>query len=117
MRRGAGDAQYAGYRKMYDFFCTIFVPEGAEVINRDTGEVDTGEAGLHPKEFQGGDNEVDIAARDENKVFLVTEVSRALGTWRDQAGICGQSFWTGHRTWTNELSQNHAKEIYNQIMD
>ncbi|KAL2608586.1 hypothetical protein R1flu_027159 [Riccia fluitans] len=90
---------------MYDFFCTIFVPEGVEVINRDTGEVDTRAAGLHPEEFQGGDNEVDIAACDENKVFLITEVSRALGTWRDQAGICGQSsFWTGHRTWTNELS-------------
>ncbi|KAL2624074.1 hypothetical protein R1flu_008319 [Riccia fluitans] len=54
------------------------VCEGAEVINRDIGKVDTGEAGLHPEEFQGGDNEVDIAARDENKVFLITEVSRAL---------------------------------------
>ncbi|KAL2623773.1 hypothetical protein R1flu_008018 [Riccia fluitans] len=104
-------------REMYDFFCIIFVPEGAEVINRDTGEVDTGEAGFHPDEIQGGNNEVDIAARDENKMFLVTEVSRALGTWRDQAGICGQSFWTGHRTWTDKLSRDYVEEIYNQIMD
>ncbi|KAL2611838.1 hypothetical protein R1flu_023530 [Riccia fluitans] len=102
---------------MYDFFCTIFVPKGAEVINHDTGEVDTGEAGLHPEEFQDGDNEMDIAARNENKVFLVTKVSRALGTWRDEAGICGQSFWTEHQTWTDELSRNHTEEIYNQIMD
>ncbi|KAL2630958.1 hypothetical protein R1flu_015644 [Riccia fluitans] len=62
---------------------------GAEVINRDTGKLDTGDAGLHPDEFQGSDNEVDIAARDENKVLLVTEVSRALSTWRDQVpGMC-----------------------------
>ncbi|KAL2624050.1 hypothetical protein R1flu_008295 [Riccia fluitans] len=81
-------------REMYDFFCTIFVPKGAEVINHDTAEVDTGEAGLHPEEFQGGDNEVDIAASDENKMFLITEVSRALGTWKDQE-YAGNHFGLG----------------------
>ncbi|KAL2635179.1 hypothetical protein R1flu_006658 [Riccia fluitans] len=37
--------------EMYDFFCTICVPEGAKVINHDTGEVDIKEVGLHPEEF------------------------------------------------------------------
>ncbi|KAL2612897.1 hypothetical protein R1flu_024589 [Riccia fluitans] len=61
----------------YKTDCSVY---GIEVINRNTGELDTGEAGLHPDEFQGGNNEVDIAACDENKVLLVTEVSRALDT-------------------------------------
>ncbi|KAL2641790.1 hypothetical protein R1flu_009377 [Riccia fluitans] len=78
-------------RKMYDFFCTIFVPEGAEVINRDTGEVDTGEAGLHPEEFQGGDNEVDIVARDETR--FLGRVPRAIPSdEHTPSGECGSDY-------------------------
>ncbi|KAL2611113.1 hypothetical protein R1flu_022805 [Riccia fluitans] len=59
-------------REMYDFFCTIFVPEGSEVINHDIGELDIKEAG-HPDELQAGINKVDIASRDEDKMIFAIE--------------------------------------------
>ncbi|KAL2642469.1 hypothetical protein R1flu_010056 [Riccia fluitans] len=59
---------------MYDFFCTVFVPKGNEVINHDTGELDTEEAGSH--ELQASINEVDIATCNEDKIILVIEVDQ-----------------------------------------
>ncbi|KAL3691932.1 hypothetical protein R1sor_005583 [Riccia sorocarpa] len=66
-------------RQMYEFFCTIFVPEGSKVINRDTGLQDVENSNPHPDELHAGRgglvavNEVDVAARNEDKIHLMTE--------------------------------------------
>ncbi|KAL3678590.1 hypothetical protein R1sor_021546 [Riccia sorocarpa] len=64
-------------RQMYEFFCTVFVPEGSKVINRDTGLQDVENSNPHPGELHAGRgglvavNEVDVAARNEDKIHLM----------------------------------------------
>ncbi|KAL3682298.1 hypothetical protein R1sor_000320 [Riccia sorocarpa] len=66
-------------RQMYEFFCTVFVLEGSKVINRDTGLQDVENSNPHPNELHAGRgglvavNEVDVAARNEDKIHLMTE--------------------------------------------
>ncbi|KAL3676084.1 hypothetical protein R1sor_026032 [Riccia sorocarpa] len=109
--------------KMYEFFCTIFVPEGSKVINRDTGLQDVENSNPHPDELHAGRgglvavNEVDVAARNEDKIHLMTEVSKALRRWRDKSNICGQTFWVGFEKWSDDLTREAAEETYNSIMD
>ncbi|KAL3687483.1 hypothetical protein R1sor_013792 [Riccia sorocarpa] len=108
---------------MYEFFCTIFVPEGSKVINRDTGLQDVENSNPHPDELHAGRgglvavNEVDVAARNEDKIHLMTEVSKALRRWRDKSNICGQTFWVGFENWSDDLTREAAEETYNSIMD
>ncbi|KAL3694676.1 hypothetical protein R1sor_008327 [Riccia sorocarpa] len=78
-------------RQMYEYFCTVFVPEGSEVINRDTGLQDVENNNPHPDELHAGRgglvavNEVDVAARFEK--------------------------------WSDDLTREAAEETYNSIMD
>ncbi|KAL3690776.1 hypothetical protein R1sor_004427 [Riccia sorocarpa] len=110
-------------RQMYEFFCTVFVPEGSKVINRDTGLQDVENSNPHPGELHAGRgglvavNEVDVAARNEDKIHLMTEVSKALRRWRDKSNICGQTFWVGFENWSDDLTREAAEETYNSIMD
>ncbi|KAL3691564.1 hypothetical protein R1sor_005215 [Riccia sorocarpa] len=109
--------------EMYEFFCTVFVPEGSKVINRDTGLQDVENSNPHPGELHAGRgglvavNEVDVAARNEDKIHLMTEVSKALRRWRDKSNICGQTFWVGFENWSDDLTREAAEETYNSIMD
>ncbi|KAL3677836.1 hypothetical protein R1sor_020792 [Riccia sorocarpa] len=110
-------------RQMYEFFCTIFVPEGSKVINRDTGLQDVENSNPHPGELHAGRgglvavNEVDVAARNEDKIHLMIDVSKALRRWRDKSNICGQTFWVGFENWSDDLTREAAEETYNSIMD
>ncbi|KAL3688092.1 hypothetical protein R1sor_014401 [Riccia sorocarpa] len=110
-------------RQMYEFFCTIFVLEESKVINRDTGLQDVENSNPHPGELHAGRgglvavNEVDVAARNEDKIHLMTEVSKALRRWRDKSNICGQTFWVGFENWSDDLIREAAEETYNSIMD
>ncbi|KAL3679764.1 hypothetical protein R1sor_022720 [Riccia sorocarpa] len=110
-------------RQMYEFFCTIFVPEGSKVINRDTGLQDVENSNPHPDELHASRcglvavNEVDVAARNEDKIHLMTEVSKVLRRWRDKSNICGQTFWVGFEKWSDDLTREAAEETYNSIMD
>ncbi|KAL3683669.1 hypothetical protein R1sor_001691 [Riccia sorocarpa] len=110
-------------RQMYEFFCTVFVPEGSKVINRDTGLQDVENSNPHSGELHAGRgglvavNEVDVAARNEDKIHLMTEVSKALRRWRDKSNICGQTFWVGFENWSDDLTREAAEETYNSIMD
>ncbi|KAL3697531.1 hypothetical protein R1sor_011607 [Riccia sorocarpa] len=110
-------------RQMYEFFCTVFVPERSKVINRDTGLQDVENGNPHPGELHAGRgglvavNEVDVAARNEDKIHLMTEVSKALRRWRDKSNICGQTFWVGFENWSDDLTREAAEETYNSIMD
>ncbi|KAL3694693.1 hypothetical protein R1sor_008344 [Riccia sorocarpa] len=53
-------------------------------------------------------NEVDVAARNEDKIHLMTEVSKALRRWRDKSNICGQTFWVGFENWSDDLTREAA---------
>ncbi|KAL3685524.1 hypothetical protein R1sor_003546 [Riccia sorocarpa] len=110
-------------RQMYEFFCTIFVPEGSKVINRDTDLQDVENSNPHLGELHAGRgglvavNEVDVAARNEDKIHLMTEVSKALRRWRDKSNICGQTFWVEFENWSDDLTREAAEETHNSIMD
>ncbi|KAL3687482.1 hypothetical protein R1sor_013791 [Riccia sorocarpa] len=110
-------------RQMYEFFCTIFVPEGSKVINRDTGLQDVENSNPHPDELHTGRdglvavNEVDVAVRNEDKIHLMIEVSKALRRWRDKSNICWQTFLVGYEKWSDDLTREAAEETYNSIMD
>ncbi|KAL3685820.1 hypothetical protein R1sor_003842 [Riccia sorocarpa] len=110
-------------RQMYEFFCTVFVPEGSKVINRDTGLQDVENSNPHPDELHAGRgglvavNEVDVAAHNEDKIHLMTEMSKALRRWRDKSNICGQTFWVGFEKWSDDQTREAAEETYNSIMD
>ncbi|KAL3698757.1 hypothetical protein R1sor_012833 [Riccia sorocarpa] len=110
-------------QQMYEFFCTVFVPEGSKVINRDTGLQDVENTNPHPDELHAGRggliavNEVDVAARNEDKIHLMTEVSKILRRWRDKSNICGQTFWVGFEKWSDDLAREAAEETYTSIMD
>ncbi|KAL3678540.1 hypothetical protein R1sor_021496 [Riccia sorocarpa] len=110
-------------RQMYEFFCTVFVPEGSKVINRDTGLQDVENSIILTQALHAGRgglvavNEVDVAARNEDKIHLMTEVSKALRRWRDKSNICGQTFWVGFENWSDDLTREAAEETYNSIMD
>ncbi|KAL3690062.1 hypothetical protein R1sor_016371 [Riccia sorocarpa] len=96
---------------------------GSKVINRDTGLQDVENSNPHPGELHAGRgglvavNEVDVAARNEDKIHLMTEVSKALRRWRDKSNICGQTFWVGFENWSDDLTREAAEETYNSIMD
>ncbi|KAL3692973.1 hypothetical protein R1sor_006624 [Riccia sorocarpa] len=68
---------------------------GSKVINRDTGLQDVENTNPHSDELYAGRggivaiNEVDVAARNEDKIHLITKVSKALRRWRDKSNICG----------------------------
>ncbi|KAL3702192.1 hypothetical protein R1sor_020214 [Riccia sorocarpa] len=110
-------------RQMYEFFCTVFVPEGSKVINRDTGLQDVENSNSHPDELHAGRgglvavNEMDVAVRNEDKIHLMIEVSKALRRWSDKSNICGQTFWVGFEKWSDDLTREAAEETYNSIMD
>ncbi|KAL3675978.1 hypothetical protein R1sor_025926 [Riccia sorocarpa] len=71
----------------YEFFCTIFVPQGNESINPNTGETVTMEEDVEREELVGGRgrhvtrNEVDAVSTGEHKRFAFIEVNRALKMW------------------------------------
>ncbi|KAL3685560.1 hypothetical protein R1sor_003582 [Riccia sorocarpa] len=110
-------------RQMYEFFCTVIVPEGSKVINRDTGLQDVENSNPHPAELHAGRgglvavNEVDVVARNEDKFHLMTEMSKALRRWRDKSNISGQTFRVGFEKWNDDLTREAADETYNSIMD
>ncbi|KAL3694863.1 hypothetical protein R1sor_008514 [Riccia sorocarpa] len=96
---------------------------GSKVINRDTSLQDVENTNPHLGELHAGRgglvavNEVDVAARNEDKIHLMTEVSKPLRRWRDKSNICGQIFWVGFEKWSDDLTREAAEETYNSIMD
>ncbi|KAL3677105.1 hypothetical protein R1sor_027053 [Riccia sorocarpa] len=68
----------------YEFFCTIFVPQGNESINPNTGETVTMEKDVEREELVGGRgrhvtrNEVDVVNTGEHKRFAFIEMNKAL---------------------------------------
>ncbi|KAL2653995.1 hypothetical protein R1flu_022123 [Riccia fluitans] len=54
-------------------------PELKHALEQNKGLTKYKEAGLHPEEFQGGDNEMDIATCNKNKIHLGLDVDRFLG--------------------------------------
>ncbi|KAL3689844.1 hypothetical protein R1sor_016153 [Riccia sorocarpa] len=77
--RCPGYAEYPLLDRLYEFFCAVFVPEGCKVINRDTSLQDVENSNPHPGELYAGrgglvavEATVDIAARNEDKIHLMT---------------------------------------------
>ncbi|KAL3695986.1 hypothetical protein R1sor_010062 [Riccia sorocarpa] len=106
----------------YEFFCTIFVPEGIESIDPNTGEKEVMEAQVDPDELESGRgrhvlrNDVDILTNNESRASALLEVNKALKLWRADNLLPGVSFVRGHRTSvTYEIDCNGIEELYSNI--
>ncbi|KAL3686566.1 hypothetical protein R1sor_009140 [Riccia sorocarpa] len=72
----------------YEFFCTIFVPEGIESIDPNTGEKEVMEAKMDQDELESGRgrhvlrNDVDILTNNESRAFALLEMNKAFKLWR-----------------------------------
>ncbi|KAL3675554.1 hypothetical protein R1sor_025502 [Riccia sorocarpa] len=87
----------------YEFFCTIFIPEGVESIDPNTGEKEVMDEEVNAEELEAGRgrhiirNDVDVLNDNESRRFALLEVNKALKLWRGDVVIPGVSFVTGHR--------------------
>ncbi|KAL3678946.1 hypothetical protein R1sor_021902 [Riccia sorocarpa] len=108
----------------YEFFCTIFVPEGIESIDPNTGEKEVMEAQVDEDELESGRgrhvlrNDVDILTNNESRAFALLEVNKALKLWRTGIVLPGVSFVRGHRTLESvecEIDREGIEELYSNI--
>ncbi|KAL3697303.1 hypothetical protein R1sor_011379 [Riccia sorocarpa] len=106
----------------YEFFCTIFVPEGIESIDPNTGEKEVMEAEVDQDELESGRgrhvlrNDVDILTNNESRAFALLEVNKALKLWRADNVLPGVSLVRGHRTSVKcEIDRNGIEELYSNI--
>ncbi|KAL3679409.1 hypothetical protein R1sor_022365 [Riccia sorocarpa] len=108
----------------YEFFCTIFVPEGIESIDPNTGEKEVMEAQVDEDELESGRgrhvlwNDADILTNNESRAFALLEVNKALKLWRSGILLPGVSFVRGHRTLESvecEIDREGIEELYSNI--
>ncbi|KAL3698176.1 hypothetical protein R1sor_012252 [Riccia sorocarpa] len=107
----------------YEFFCTIFVPQGNESINPNTGETVTMEEDVEREELVGGRgrhvtrNEVDVVSTGEHKRFVFIEVNKALKMWVAENALRDVSFVKGHRTLKCQIDRNGIEQAYSNISE
>ncbi|KAL3697186.1 hypothetical protein R1sor_011262 [Riccia sorocarpa] len=107
----------------YEFFCTIFVPQGNKSINPNTGETVTMEEDVEREELVGGRgrhvtrNEVDVVSTSEHKRFAFIEVNRALKMWVAENALRDISFVKGHRTLKCQIDRNGIEQAYSNICE
>ncbi|KAL3680114.1 hypothetical protein R1sor_023070 [Riccia sorocarpa] len=107
----------------YEFFCMIFVPQGTDSINPNTGETVTMEEDVEREELVGGRgrhvtrNEVDVVSTSEHKRFVFIEVNMALKLWVAENALRGVSFVKGHRTLECQIDRNGIEEAYSIICE
>ncbi|KAL3681330.1 hypothetical protein R1sor_024286 [Riccia sorocarpa] len=105
----------------YEFFCTIFIPEGVESIDPNTGEKEVMDEEVDDEELEAGRgrhiirNDVDILNDNESWRFALLEVNKALKLWRGDVVLPGVSFVTGHRNVDCEVDRNGIELLYNNI--
>ncbi|KAL3696243.1 hypothetical protein R1sor_010319 [Riccia sorocarpa] len=106
----------------YEFFCTIFVPEGIESIDPDTGEKEVMEAQLDLEELESARgrhvlwNDVDILTNNESQAFALLEVNKVLKLWRADTVLPGVSFVIGHRKSVEcKIDRKGIEELYSNI--
>ncbi|KAL3689420.1 hypothetical protein R1sor_015729 [Riccia sorocarpa] len=79
---------------IYEFFCTIFIPEGFESIPN-TGEKEVMDEEVNAEELEAGRgrhiirNDVDVLNDNESRRFALLEVNKALKLWRGDVVIPG----------------------------
>ncbi|KAL3693691.1 hypothetical protein R1sor_007342 [Riccia sorocarpa] len=77
----------------YEFFCTIFIPEGVESIDPNTGEKEVMDEEVNAEELEAGRgrhiirNDVDVLNDNESRRFALLEVNKALKLWRGDVVI------------------------------
>ncbi|KAL3685366.1 hypothetical protein R1sor_003388 [Riccia sorocarpa] len=107
----------------YEFFCTIFVPQGNESINPNTGETVTMEEDVEREELVGGRgrhvtrNEVDVVSTGKHKRFAFIEVNMALKIWVAENSIRGVSFVKDHRTLKCQIDPNGIEQACSNICE
>ncbi|KAL3690240.1 hypothetical protein R1sor_016549 [Riccia sorocarpa] len=107
----------------YEFFCTIFVPQGNESINPNIGETVTMEEDVEREELVGGRgrhvtrNEVDVVSTGEHKRFAFIEVNKALKMWVAKNALRDVSFVKGHRTLKCQIDRNGIEQAYSNICE
>ncbi|KAL3690497.1 hypothetical protein R1sor_016806 [Riccia sorocarpa] len=106
----------------YEFFCTIFVPEGIESIDPDTDEKEVMESQVDLEELESGRgrhvlrNDVDILANNESRAFALLEMNKALKLWRADTVLPGVSFIIGHRKSVEcKIDRKGIEELYSNI--
>ncbi|KAL3690244.1 hypothetical protein R1sor_016553 [Riccia sorocarpa] len=105
-------------KETYEFFCTVFLPDIDETICPDTGIKINMESGTHPDELspgRGGEvsrNEVDVAAANNERKLVFTEVNKALQLWVQDNFIPRMSFITGHRTLKSKIDREGVEASY-----
>ncbi|KAL3679666.1 hypothetical protein R1sor_022622 [Riccia sorocarpa] len=106
----------------YEFFCTIFVPQGNESINPNTRETVTIED-MEREELVGGRgrhvtrNEVDVVSTSEHKRFAFIEVNKALKMWVAENALRDVSFVKGHRTLKCQIDRKGIQQAYSNICE
>ncbi|KAL3691352.1 hypothetical protein R1sor_005003 [Riccia sorocarpa] len=107
----------------YEFFCTIFVPQGNKSINPNTRETVTMEEDVEREELVGGRgrhvtrNEVDVVSTCEHKRFTFIEMNRALKMWVAENALRDISFVKGHRTLKYQIDRNGIEQAYSNICE
>ncbi|KAL3679460.1 hypothetical protein R1sor_022416 [Riccia sorocarpa] len=106
----------------YEFFCTIFVPEGIESIDPDTGEKEVMEAQVDLEELESGRgrhvlrNDVGILTNNESRAFALLEVNKTLKLWRADTVLPGVSFVIRHRKSVEcKIDRKGIEELYSNI--
>ncbi|KAL3702260.1 hypothetical protein R1sor_020282 [Riccia sorocarpa] len=105
----------------YEFFCTIFIPEGVESIDPNTGEKEVMDEEVDDEELEAGRgrpiirNDVDVLNDNKLRRFALLEVNKALKLWRGDVVLPGVSFVTGHRSVDCEVDRNGIELLYKNI--
>ncbi|KAL3686613.1 hypothetical protein R1sor_009187 [Riccia sorocarpa] len=120
-RRICAECRTALPYSTYEFFCTIFIPEGVESIDPNTGEKEVMDEEVDLEELEAGRcrhimrNDVDVLNENELRRFALLEVNKALKLWRGDNVLLGVSFVIGHRTMKCELDRNGIESLYISI--
>ncbi|KAL3675893.1 hypothetical protein R1sor_025841 [Riccia sorocarpa] len=105
----------------YEFFCTIFIPEGVESIDPNTGEKEVMDEEVNVEELEAGRgrhiirNDVDVLNDNESRRFALLEVKKALKLWRGDVVIPGVSFVTRHRSVACDVDRERIESLYKNI--
>ncbi|KAL3676438.1 hypothetical protein R1sor_026386 [Riccia sorocarpa] len=120
-RRICPECRTALPNSTYEFFCTIFIPEGIESIDPNTGEKEVMDEEVEAEELEAGrgrhiiQNDVDVLNDNDLRRFALLEVNKTLKLWRGDVVIPGVSFVTGHRSVTCDVDRDGIESLYKNI--
>ncbi|KAL3699827.1 hypothetical protein R1sor_017849 [Riccia sorocarpa] len=113
-RRICPECKTALLDSTYEFFCTIFIPEGVESIDPNTGEKEVMDEEVDVEKLEVGRhimrNDVDVLNNNELRRFALLEVNKALKLWRGDVVL--------HGTTAENLPKSNAwKEYMTDVFD